>query len=93
MNLQSSWRQNKIPLIVVQPAECNLWWLRDDDRKQFYKWWAQSGPYDVQKIRGIINRSYGNNARTTNMSDWRLIESIQKAYPWAREVRLGSFKS
>ena len=91
MNLQSSWKQNKIPLIVVQPAECNLWWLRDDDRKQFYKWWAQSGPYDVQKIRGIINRSYGNNARTTNMSDWRLIESIQKAYPWAREVRLGSF--
>jgi 4-amino-4-deoxy-L-arabinose transferase-like glycosyltransferase len=91
INVQNSWKQNKTALIVVQPAECNLWWLRDDDRKQFYKWWAQSGPYDVKKIRGIITRTYVNTARTTNMTDHRVIQSIWKSYPHAREVNLGSF--
>jgi hypothetical protein len=89
--VQNSWKQNKIPAIIVQPAECNLWWLRDDDRKRFFKWWAQSGPYDVKKIRSIIVRSYGNPARTTNMSDHRLIQSIRNHYPRARELNLGSF--
>jgi 4-amino-4-deoxy-L-arabinose transferase-like glycosyltransferase len=89
--LNDSWKENKIAAIVVQPAECNLWWLRDDDRKQFFKWWAQNGPYNVKTIRAFINRSYGNAFRTTNIADWRVIQSIRKNYPHARELKMDSF--
>jgi hypothetical protein len=91
MGFQESFKQGKTPIVIVQPRECNLWWLRDDDKKQFFKWWAQSGEYDVKRIRSIINRSYVNYSRTTNMSDWRMAESIQRNYPDSRELKMDSF--
>jgi hypothetical protein len=89
LKLEDPGKEKKIDLIIVQPAECNLWWLRDDDQKSFYKWWAQTGPYNVKQIRGILFRSYANS--TTNSSDWRLIQSIHKDYPHARELKFETF--
>lgn len=89
LKLEDPGKERKIDLIIVQPENCNLWWLRDDDLKNFYKWWAQTGPYDVKQIRGILYRSYTNS--TTNTSDWRLIQSIRKDYPHARELKFDSF--
>ncbi len=89
LKLEEPGKERKIDLIIVQPEQCNLWWLRDDDLKNFYKWWAQTGPYDVKQIRGILYRSYVNS--TTNTSDWRLIQSIHKDYPHARELKFETF--
>lgn len=89
--LKDTWKQKKIGLIIVQPEECNLWWLRDDDRKRFFKWWDQKGPFNVKSIRLLVNRSYGNPSRTSNMSDARVIQSIKRNFPNARELKMDSF--
>jgi 4-amino-4-deoxy-L-arabinose transferase-like glycosyltransferase len=89
--LKDTWKEKKLGLIIVQPEECNLWWLRDDDRKRFFKWWDQKGPFDVKSIRLMVQRSYGNPFKTTNMSDARVIQSIKKNFPHARELKMDSF--
>jgi len=89
--LKDTWKEKKLGLIIVQPEECNLWWLRDDDRKRFFKWWDQKGPFDIKSIRLIVNRSYGNPFKTTNMSDARVIQSIKRNFPNARELKMDSF--
>ena len=89
--LKDTWKEKKLGLIIVQPEECNLWWLRDDDRKRFFKWWGQKGPFNEKSIRLLVNRSYGNPFRTTNISDWRVIQSIKRNFPHARELKMDSF--
>jgi hypothetical protein len=89
--LKETWKEKKLGLIIVQPEECNLWWLRDDDRKRFFKWWDQKGPFNVKSIRLLVNRSYGNPFKTTNISDARVIQSIKKNFPHARELKMDSF--
>jgi hypothetical protein len=78
-------------MIVVQPHESNMWWLRDDDGKSFFKWWRQGHGLDAKKIRGMIQRNYGSPNKLTRMSDERLILFIQKTYPAARKINLGWF--
>lgn len=90
-NLQNSWKEQKIPLIVLQHQETNLWWLRDDEGKQFFKWWAQARGFKVERIHSIITRAYISNAKMTRMTDFRLIQHIKKAYPQARQLNLGAF--
>ena len=81
----------KVMLIILQPHETNMWWLRDDDGKSFFKWWRQGHGLDAKKVRATIQRNYGSANRLTRMSDERLMQIIQKSYPTARKVNLGWF--
>lgn len=91
INLQTTWKQGKQAIIVVQPHETNMWWLRDDEGKNFFKWWTQARGFSPQRIRSITGKTYITYGRMMRMSDYRLIEHIQKTYPQAKAVHLGSF--
>src|SRR5262249_42082719 len=40
-----------VAVVILQPASMNLWWLRDDDGKKFYKWWNQVYGLETKFIR------------------------------------------
>lgn len=90
-NLQRTWKQGKQAIIVVQPHETNMWWLRDDEGKRFFKWWRQAKGYSPEHIRSITTKAYIHYGRMMRMSDFRLIQHIQETYPHASPVKLGSF--
>jgi hypothetical protein len=90
-NLQPTWRAGKLAAIVVQPQETNMWWLRDDEGKRFFKWWTQARGYSPEQIRAITSKAYTNYSRMMRMNDYRMIEYIQNNYPNAKALHLHSF--
>jgi hypothetical protein len=45
-------------LVVLQLTERNLWWLRDDFRKNFFIWWWQTGNATEDATWDAITRAY-----------------------------------
>jgi hypothetical protein len=81
----------KIPVIILQPEETNLWWLRDEEGKHFFKWWDQTYKMDEQKIRLMLRQTYGSAPQMISMSDSRLILHLRELYPNATELRFEDF--
>jgi hypothetical protein len=84
-------RPGEIGLVVTQPEEMNLWWLRDDDGKMLFHWWEKREGWDTRQIRALIRRSYVSYPRMMQMSDSRLIAALLKEYPRARRLNAGHF--
>jgi hypothetical protein len=81
----------KMTLIVLQETPRNLWWLRDDDGKNFFKWWAQYYGNSVRSMRQDVLHAYVSYPMMTKQSDHRLVLLLQKQYPDGRLLRFDSF--
>ena len=63
-NVKGKSEKGKIAVVVLQPApQMNLWYLRDDDGKRFYKWWNQRYKTETAGIRSSIRAAYGSHHR------------------------------
>ncbi len=83
--------QNKIAMIVLQTTPRNLWWLRDAEGKDFFKWWRQRYGMQSQFIKSEILHLYGSYPRMMHQSDRRLLNILRKQYPSGRLVQFDSF--
>ena len=81
----------KISLIVLEQIPRNLWWLRDDNGKNFFKWWAQYYNTPVPEIRRQIISAYGNYPKMMNQSDRRLLRQLQARYPDGKLLQFDQF--
>ncbi len=81
--------KDKIIVVVFQPHQINPWWLRDDEGKEFYKWWNQVYGMDTQTIRRIVRKTY--DPPFTKTSDWRLRNVLKNRYPQGKEMHFEYF--
>jgi 4-amino-4-deoxy-L-arabinose transferase and related glycosyltransferases of PMT family len=90
-HLEKDASREKVIVVILQPNEVNPWWLRDDDGKNFYKWWNQVYGMEVRAIRTIIRKSY--DSPFTKTSDWRLVKMLNTKYPHAKLLRFEYFNA
>ena len=83
--------KNKVTVIILNPNRLNLWFLRDDEGKNFFKWWSQVYGTPAKQIRALLIRNYVKYPAMTNMSDQRLLHVLRNRYPNGKELRLGGF--
>jgi hypothetical protein len=67
----------------------NLWWLRDDPGKNFFKWWNENRKIPASTIHSQIIKAY--ERQTTKQSDYRLMKLIKRRYPDGKELNLVQF--
>jgi 4-amino-4-deoxy-L-arabinose transferase-like glycosyltransferase len=89
--LEKDASRGKVIVVILQPNEVNPWWLRDDDGKNFYKWWNQVYGMEIRAIRTIIRRSY--DSPFTKTSDWRLVRMLNTQYPHAKLLQFEYFSA
>jgi hypothetical protein len=80
---------NEFTIVVLQMNPRNLWWLRDDRGKNFFKWWKQNRGMPGSIIHSEIVKAY--ERQTTKQSDYRLMKTIKRRYPNGKELNLNQF--
>lgn len=71
--------EKKIAMVILQPANANLWWLRNDDQKRFEKWWEQIYGMHAPEISKLCHETYDNYL--TNSSDRKWLSKLHRARP------------
>ncbi len=84
-------RREKMSLLVLELTPRNLWWLRDDNGKNFFKWWAQYYSTPVPEIRKQVISTYGNYPKMMNQSDRRLLRLLEAKYPDGKLLQFDQF--
>lgn len=91
INLREKSKGN-VAVILFQPnRQMNLWYLRDDDGKRFYKWWSERYGWDYQRIRAMVRFAYGDNPALMKTSDQRLLRTLRQRYPNGRYLNFQTF--
>jgi hypothetical protein len=84
-------KESRPVIVVLQKENANLWWLRDDPGKRFFKWWEQAHGMTVSQIHALTTRMYGRYPSMTRMSDLKLLALLKRQYPAGKEINLGGF--
>jgi len=90
-NLNQTPGKNKIALVVMMPNTMNLWWLRDDDQRNFLKWWSDYYGIKSENMRAVILRTYISYPRMSETSDLRLQYILQTRHPRSKVLNFGRF--
>ena len=77
--------------VVLQPVERNLWWLRDDFRKNFFLWWREHGLVSEADIWEAMARFYPDCERggLASSSDRVIMDRLEIQYRLYFEKRVG----
>ena len=82
----------KVAVIFLQQnPQMNLWFLRDDDGKRFYKWWNQRYGMTTPWIRAAVRSAYGGNPQMMKTSDQPLLQILRRRYPNGRYLDFQTF--
>lgn len=82
----------KVAVVILQPnPQMNLWFLRDDDGKRFYKWWRQRYGMEIPWIRAAVRSSYGQHPQLMKTSDQRLLDLLRQRYPGGHYLDFQTF--
>jgi len=88
VKLEDIMKKDKVTVVIFQPVVSNLWWLRDDEGKNFFKWWNQVYGIKNDEIHAQLLKSYGNDIRMSAYSDRPLMHWLR-----GRWRRYGSQKT
>ena len=82
-----------VAVILLQPNNMNGWWLRDDDGKNFYKWWAQVYKKRIHEIREVVHQSYGDKTEgiLSKVNDRELLDLLKQRFPKGKVIHYGRF--
>lgn len=80
-----------VAIVFLQPQPLNLWWLRDEPDKDFFKWWRQEEGRPGNEIREILHDSYWTYSYMMHMSDQGLLNLLRRKYPSSKVVRFEHF--
>ena len=78
-------------LLVFQLTKRNMWWMRDDDSKNFFHYWDKYQNIDVDTARSTIRRTYRNNPHMMRASDDLLLAILRERYPDGKLVHFDQF--
>lgn len=78
-------------VVILQTETCNLWWLRDDPGKRFFKWWEQRYGFSPDQIYSATTRAYGSYPRMTKASDQNLLLGLKQLHPEGKVLNLDGF--
>jgi hypothetical protein len=81
-------RQN---LLVFQLTRRNMWWMRDDDSKNFFHFWDRYRNVQVGTARSTIRRTYRNNPHMMRASDDLLLAILRSRYSTGRMIHFDQF--
>lgn len=90
-NLQGKAKGKVAVILLQQNPLMNLWFLRDDDGKRFYKWWHQRYGMEIPWIRGAVRSAYGAHPQMMKTSDQLLLDILRVRYPNGRFLDFGTF--
>ena len=82
--LEDIMKKDKVTLVILQPVVSNLWWLRDDEGKNFFKWWHQVYEIKNDEIHAQLLKTYGNDIRMSSYSDRPILHWLRgrwRRYP------------
>jgi hypothetical protein len=86
--LEDIMKKDRVTIVIFEPVVTNLWWLRDDEGKNFFKWWNQVYGIKNDEIHAQLLKSYGNDVRMSAYSDRPLMHWLR-----GRWRRYGSQKT
>jgi hypothetical protein len=75
--LEDIMKKDRVTIVIFQPVVSNLWWLRDDEGKNFFKWWNQVYGIKNEEIHAQLLKSYGNDVRMSAYSDRPLMHWLR----------------
>lgn len=82
----------KVAVVLLQQnPQMNLWFLRDDDGKRFYKWWSQRYGMTIPWIRAAVRSAYGGNPQMMKTSDQKMLDLLRDIYPGGRYLDFQTF--
>jgi hypothetical protein len=90
-DLNRSTYPGSVAIVFLQPHYLNLWWLRDEPDKDFFKWWRQTKGMPGDEIQDIIHDSYWTYFHMLHMSDQGLLNLLRKRHPTGKVVRFEHF--
>jgi hypothetical protein len=79
-----------IVLFVTEPRY--LWWITDDDRKNYFKWWHQAYGYPIPLIRQWTSEFY-DPPPGYKRSDAQILIALKQQHPDGHEVRFDHFSA
>jgi hypothetical protein len=83
---------HKVAVVILQLHDGNLWWLRDDKGKDFFKWWRENRGVSQHNIYALIHTSYQREYKyLTRSSDGRILRELRNKFPSGRLINLGRF--
>src|SRR5207244_8998301 len=80
-----------IAVFILQDTKRNLWWMRDDEGKNFFKWWIQYYEMPADSIHTEILRAYVSYPKMTKQSDVRLLRELRAKYPSGHQLDFDLF--
>jgi Dolichyl-phosphate-mannose-protein mannosyltransferase len=80
---------DQFTMVISQMNPRNLWWLRDDRGKNFFKWWKKNRGIAGSLIHAQILKAY--DRQTTRQSDERIMKMIKRNYPSGKELDFDQF--
>jgi 4-amino-4-deoxy-L-arabinose transferase-like glycosyltransferase len=83
--------RTKQTLVLLQLTRRNMWWMRDDDNKNFYHWWNQYRQMEIPYIRSMIRRAYIKDPHMMKASDRYLLQKLQILYPEGKLLDFDQF--
>lgn len=78
-------------LLVFQLTKRNMWWMRDDDTKNFFHFWSEYRDVEVPYARATIRRTYRNNPHMMRASDDLLLAVLHNRYPSGKMIHFDQF--
>ncbi len=78
--LEDILKKDRVTVVIFQPVFSNLWWLRDDEGKNFFKWWNQVYGISNEEIHAELLKSYGNDIKMSNYSDRPLMQWLTRRW-------------
>ena len=82
---------DKLALVVLQNHQMNLWWLRDEEGKRFFKWWHQRHGIPEKGARLRVRQTYRSYPSTTRATDLPMLEILRARHPSGRTLTFDSF--
>jgi len=78
--------RHKIRMVFLIKDQLDAWWLRDDEGKNFFKWWQHAHGMNPKQIRATIFKTY---RKTTRTDDLRLLKMLSMLYPEGKILDFG----
>ncbi len=78
-------------MVILVPEIRDLWWLRDDDGKNYFHWWNRVYGMPTTWIRNQLNSIYSLPHEVLEQSDTALLLELKRRHPQGRELQLRPF--
>ncbi len=88
---QTNFQREGIKMAILVPEIRDLWWLRDEDGKNYFHWWSRAYGMETLWIRNQLNSIYTLPPEVLEQSDESLLLDLKRRFPHGKELQLRPF--